>query len=52
MAEMTGKVNNLEIQPVYDQLTELIRNARRQVELAVNSELILLYWNIGKTIKN
>lgn len=52
MDEMMEKANNLQIQPVYDQLTELIRNARRKVEFAVNSELILLYWNIGKTIKN
>jgi predicted nuclease of restriction endonuclease-like (RecB) superfamily len=49
---MAGKVNDLEIQPVYNQLTELIRNARRKVEFAVNAELILLYWNIGKTIKS
>jgi predicted nuclease of restriction endonuclease-like (RecB) superfamily len=53
MAEIIGKGNELEtIQPVYDQLTELIRNARRKVEVAVNSELILLHWNIGKTIKS
>jgi hypothetical protein len=52
MAEITGKGNDLGLQPVYDQLTELIRNARRKVEVAVNSELILLHWNIGKTIKS
>ncbi|HEX3044123.1 MAG TPA: PDDEXK nuclease domain-containing protein [Bacillota bacterium] len=43
--------NHLEWQSVYDQLTQLIRNSRRKVELAVNSELILLHWNIGKIIK-
>jgi predicted nuclease of restriction endonuclease-like (RecB) superfamily len=52
MAEIIGKDNKLELQPVYDQLTELIRSARRKVEIAVNSELILLHWNIGKTIKS
>jgi predicted nuclease of restriction endonuclease-like (RecB) superfamily len=52
MAEIIGKDNKLELQPVYDPLTELIRSARRKVEIAVNSELILLHWNIGKTIKS
>jgi predicted nuclease of restriction endonuclease-like (RecB) superfamily len=52
MAEIIGKSNDLELQPVYDQLTELIRDARRKVEFTVNSELILLHWNIGKTIKS
>jgi predicted nuclease of restriction endonuclease-like (RecB) superfamily len=43
--------NNLDLQSLYDQLTELIQNSRRKIELAVNSELVLLHWNIGKIIK-
>ena len=47
---LTGE-NYLELQPIYNQVTALIRDSRRKVESAVNSELVLLYWNIGKAIK-
>jgi predicted nuclease of restriction endonuclease-like (RecB) superfamily len=51
MDDMVTGGAHLELQSVYDQLTELIRDSRRKVESVVNSELVLLYWNIGKTIK-
>ena len=33
------------------QITDIITNARNKVETTVNSELVILYWNIGKIIK-
>lgn len=33
------------------QITDIIKNARTKVETTVNSELIILYWNIGRIIK-
>lgn len=33
------------------QITDIIKKARNKVEVAVNSELVLLYWNVGKVIK-
>ena len=34
------------------QITDIIKNARNKVETTVNSELVILYWNIGRIIKN
>ncbi len=33
------------------QITDIIKNTRNNVEILVNSELVLLYWNVGKVIK-
>lgn len=33
------------------QITDIIKNARNKVETTVNSELVILYWNIGRIIK-
>ena len=33
------------------QITDIINNARNRVETTVNSELVILYWNVGKIIK-
>lgn len=51
MNDLITEEEHLELQPVYDRLTDLIANSRRKVESVINSELLLLYWNIGKTIK-
>ncbi len=32
-------------------ITDIIKNARNKVEITVNSELVMLYWNVGKIIK-
>jgi predicted nuclease of restriction endonuclease-like (RecB) superfamily len=45
--------NSVDTKDYYDVLTALnteIKNARLRAHLAVNKELILLYWRIGKTI--
>jgi len=34
-----------------EQIIDVIKNTKNKVEIAVNSELIMLYWNIGKIIK-
>ena len=33
------------------QITDIIKNARNKVETTVNSELVILYWNIGRIIR-
>jgi len=33
------------------QITDIIKNAQNKVEITVNSELVMLYWNVGKIIK-
>ena len=35
----------------FKQISDIITEARSRAEVAVNSELVLLYWNIGKIIK-
>jgi predicted nuclease of restriction endonuclease-like (RecB) superfamily len=39
------------IEPVFKEISDLITEAKQNVRAAVNSELVLLYWNIGKKIK-
>lgn len=36
---------------VFDKVAGLIEEARRKVATTINQEIVLLYWNIGKTIK-
>ncbi len=45
MSELISKNNNL-----LKSLIGLIDNARRRVALTVNSELTILYWEIGNKI--
>ena len=35
----------------FKQISEIIAGARNRAEVAVNSELVMLYWNVGKIIK-
>jgi len=35
----------------FKQISEMIAQARSRAEVAVNSELVMLYWNVGKVIK-
>ena len=35
----------------FKQISDIIVEARNRAEIAINSELVLLYWNIGKVIK-
>ena len=36
---------------VFDRISDLIEQARRKVATTINEEMLLLYWNIGKVIK-
>jgi len=36
---------------LFDKISVLIEQARRKVAITINEEMVLLYWNIGKTIK-
>lgn len=44
------KMNNINIEELYNRIVELIENAKRNVAIKVNNEMTLLYWNIGKDI--
>ena len=35
----------------FNQISEIISQAKSNAEVAVNSELVLLYWNVGRIIK-
>jgi len=36
---------------VFDKIAVLIEHARQKVATTINQEMVILYWNIGKTIK-
>ena len=42
--------NEKEIDSIYDNIKELVFNSRNKVYYTVNTEMLNLYWNIGKTI--
>jgi predicted nuclease of restriction endonuclease-like (RecB) superfamily len=46
---MSQKINS--IQPIAADIKKLIEKSRQNVALAVNAEITLLYWHIGKRIK-
>ena len=49
---MLRKERDMDIEKRYlEQIIDVIKNTKNKVEIAVNSELIMLYWNIGKIIK-
>ena len=37
---------------MYNEIKELIENSRKRVVSFVNTEKVMLYWNIGKNIVN
>ena len=43
---MTELTNNY-----FNQIADIISKAKSNAEVAINSELVILYWNIGKVIK-
>jgi len=40
-----------DIEMLYNNIADLISNSKERVYKSVNKELIYIYWNIGKTIK-
>ena len=45
------KGQKLSRQDLFDKIAGLIEHARKRVANTINKEMVLLYWNIGKTIK-
>lgn len=42
--------NDDEINNIFDNIKELVINSRNKVYSVVNTEMLNLYWNIGKAI--
>ena len=42
--------NDNEINSIFDNIKELVISSRNKVYSAVNTEMLSLYWNIGKAI--
>lgn len=36
---------------LFDKISVLIEQARKKVAITINQEMVILYWNIGKTVK-
>lgn len=36
---------------IFDKISGLIEQARKKIAITINEEMVVLYWNIGKTIK-
>ncbi|AGF55717.1 hypothetical protein Cspa_c19510 [Clostridium saccharoperbutylacetonicum N1-4(HMT)] len=48
---MSNLMNNENIKLLYKEIVNVIDNSKKNVVMAVNSEMVILYWNIGKIIK-
>ena len=46
----TEIIEETEINNIYDDIKELVINARNKVYTTVNIEMLNLYWNIGNII--
>jgi len=47
---MVNVLDNNKINSVFDNIKELVINSRNKVYQTVNTEMLNLYWNIGKII--
>ena len=45
------KINNINIDMLYNDVSNMIEKAKEQVAMHVNTELVILNWNIGNRIK-
>lgn len=45
------EIRKFNIEKIYDRITLLIENAKRNAMIKVNSEMTILYWSIGKDIR-
>ena len=45
-------IDNINIDELYTSIVTLIERSKRNVISTVNQEMTLLYWNIGKNIKD
>ena len=44
-------INNINIDILYNDVSNMIEKAKEQVAIHVNTELVMLNWNIGNRIK-
>ncbi len=44
--------NSIQHNPLFASIKELIEQSRQQVAVAVNAEITLLYWKVGKHIND
>ena len=43
-------LNSVNVEKIYNEIAILIEEAKRNVAIRVNSEITMLYWNIGRYI--
>lgn len=48
---MINLISNENIKLLYKEIVKAIDNSKRNVVKAINSEMVVLYWNIGRIIK-
>jgi len=51
LKEVMKNINNLENMDYLNNISDLISEAKGRVQINLNSEMVLLYWNIGKYIR-
>ena len=44
------KILDKNVNPIFEEIKQLVNNSRERVYTAVNTEMLNLYWNIGKII--
>jgi len=52
MKDLEDVNNKIDVEDLYQDVAVLIDNAKKNVVLHVNTEFVILNWNIGKKIKN
>ena len=40
------------VKPIFEEIKQLVNSSRERVYTTVNTEMLKLYWNIGKSIMN
>lgn len=49
--KLSELINNEDMKSLYNNIADAIEHSKKNVVSAVNSEMVILYWNIGKIIK-
>lgn len=48
--EKEVELSNENVKPIFEEIKQLVNNSRERVYASVNTEMLNLYWNIGKII--
>ena len=51
MSKIVGISDNLNIGNVYNEISMLIDQCKKKIQLNLNSEMVILYWHVGKKIR-